>query len=144
MIYGIGIDLCDVRRMRSSYERFGERLAERILTPAELEQFRVSRRPVRFLAMRFAAKEAASKAFGTGFREGVALSRIGVRHDRRGKPSLVFLGPVANRARRIGITAGHVSLTDEQDYAVAYVVLETADREADGRRFSNNSRTRYR
>jgi len=124
VIYGIGIDMVEIARMSRALERFGERLARRVLTDAELEQFRGARRPDRFLAMRFAAKEAASKALGTGFREGVAPRRIGVRQDRRGKPSLVFLGSVAQRIQALGIQASHVSLTDENHYAVAFVVLE--------------------
>lgn len=120
------MDIVDMGRMQRSYERFGERLARRILTHAELREFPRARQPVRFLAMRFAAKEAAAKAFGTGFKEGIAPARIGVSHDRRGKPSLRFYGPALRLARARGITAGHVSLSDEQAYAIAYVVLEAA------------------
>lgn len=125
MIYGIGIDLAQISRIRGAYERFGERFAGRILGPSELADFPAARNPVRFLAMRFAAKEAASKAFGTGFKQGVAPRLIEVCHNRAGKPSLIFSGRVAELANECGVTASHVSLTDEADFAVAYVVLET-------------------
>ena len=134
MIYGIGIDIVDVRRMRASYARFGDRLAQKILTPGELEDFQHTRNPVRFLAMRFAAKEATSKALGTGFKQGVSPRKIGVKHNRAGKPSLSFHGTVARRIRQHRIIAGSVSLTDEVDYALAYVVLETQARERDPRK----------
>ena len=91
----------------------------------ELRDFQHTRRPVRFLAMRFAAKEATSKAFGTGFKQGVAPRQIEVRHNTAGKPSLVFSGQVQKLALENAIAASHVSLTDEDDFAVAYVVLET-------------------
>ena len=124
MIYGIGIDLAQISRIRSAYERFEQRFADRILGTSELEDFPKARNPVRFLAMRFAAKEAASKAFGTGFKQGVAPRQIEVMHNKAGKPSLKFSGRVAELARENLIVASHVSLTDEDDFAVAYVVLE--------------------
>ena len=124
MIYGIGIDLAQISRIRNAYERFGQRFAERILGPMELDDFPKARNEVRFLAMRFAAKEATSKAFGTGFKQGVAPRLIEVRHNPAGKPSLLFSGRVAELAQEHRIVASHVSLTDEADFAVAYVVLE--------------------
>lgn len=126
MIFGVGVDIVEIARLRRSFDRYGERLARRILTTDELVELARARRPERFLAMRFAAKEAVSKAFGTGFREGVAPRCIGVHHDPRGKPTLVFRGAVAERARECGISASHVSLADENEYAIAWVVLETA------------------
>ncbi len=126
MIYGIGVDIVEIARMRASYARFGDKLARRILAPGELAEFARARHPAQFLAMRFAAKEAASKALGTGFREGVSPRRIGVRHDRRGKPTLYFEPPMDAMIARHRIAAGHVSMSDEREYAIAYVVLETA------------------
>lgn len=126
MIYGIGVDIVEVARIRRSLARFGERLARRVLTEHELADYRRARRPEYFLASRFAAKEALSKALGTGFREGIAPRRIGVRHDVRGKPSLVCTGEVRRHLQRHGIAAAHLSLSDEREYAVAYVVLESA------------------
>ena len=125
MIYGIGIDLAQISRIDNAYQRWGQRFASKILGLSELEDFKHTKRPVRFLAMRFAAKEAASKAFGTGFKQGVAPRQIEVTHNRAGKPSLVFSGQVEKLALENQITASHVSLTDEADFAMAYVVLET-------------------
>jgi holo-[acyl-carrier protein] synthase len=124
VIYGIGVDIVEVARFRRSLERFGERLARRILTEGEYEDYLSSRRPANFLALRFAAKEALSKALGTGFRDGVGPTRIAVSHNRKGKPSLECSGAVAEHFERHGIVASHVSLSDEADYAIAYVVLE--------------------
>ena len=124
MIYGIGIDLVHVPRVAAAHARFGERFARKILSEHELEMFHLTKRPVKFLAMRFAAKEATSKALGTGFKRGVAPRLIEVTHNPAGKPSLGFHGAVADRVREEKITGSYVSLTDEQEYAMAYVVLE--------------------
>jgi holo-[acyl-carrier protein] synthase len=124
VIYGIGVDIVEVVRIRRAHERWGIRFAEKILGPIELLQYARTRRPVRFLAMRFAAKEAASKAFGTGFKQGVSPRQIEVHHNAAGKPSLVFLGHVAELARREDIGSSFVSMADETDYAIAYAVLE--------------------
>lgn len=125
MIYGVGTDIVRVARVRRSLERFGERFAARILTPSELHDFRSAAKPAHFVARRFAAKEAAVKAMGTGFARGMRLRDIGVRHDERGKPLLVFDGAVAAFVQAQAIRAAHVSLSDEEDYAVAFVALET-------------------
>ena len=124
MIYGIGVDLAQISRIEHAFERFGQRFANKILGTQELLEFEQAKRPVRFLAMRFAAKEAASKAFGTGFKQGVAPRQIEVRHNRAGKPSLVFSGHALELIEQNNIVASHVSLTDESDFAVAYVILE--------------------
>ncbi len=124
MITGLGIDICKTSRIREVYERFGLKFARRILAPGELLHFARSRKPVSFLAMRFAAKEATSKALGTGFRRGVSPRLIEVEHNAAGKPSLRFHGVVAEIAAEQGVTASHVSLTDEYEYAAAVVVFE--------------------
>lgn len=125
MIFGIGTDIVRVDRMQKNIERHGERFAERILTAAELIEFRTEARPAHFLAKRFAAKEAAAKAMGTGFRDGLMLHHIGVTHDQAGKPKLAFTDLAEEFIRRHGITSVHVSLADEQDHAVAFVTLAT-------------------
>lgn len=125
MIFGIGTDIVRVDRMQKNIERHGERFAERILTAAELVEFRTEARPAHFLAKRFAAKEAAAKAMGTGFRDGLMLHHIGVTHDQAGKPQLAFTGQAEDFIRSHGITSVHVSLADEQDHAVAFVTLAT-------------------
>ncbi|HEX7045087.1 MAG TPA: holo-ACP synthase [Burkholderiales bacterium] len=124
MIHGIGTDIVRVERMQRSLERFGERFAARVLTSAELEDFRRSLRPAHFLARRFAAKEAAAKALGTGFVRGLRLRDIAVGHDADGKPVLVFSGAAEALLRKRQIHAAHLSLADEADYAVAFVLLE--------------------
>ncbi len=123
MIYGIGVDIVKIERIRSNIQRFGERFAQRLLTGAELADYRAARQPERFLAKRFAAKEAVVKALGTGFREGLAFNLIGVEHDHLGKPGIVYHGPALDHTRASGITGSLLSLSDEQDYAVAFVIL---------------------
>lgn len=125
MISGIGIDIVQVDRVAAVHARYGHKFARRVLAPDELQRFESYAQPVRFLAMRFAAKEAVSKALGTGFRRGVSLRLIEVTHNAAGKPSLRLHGAVAELAAHQGVTATHVSLTDERDYAAAVVVFET-------------------
>jgi len=125
VIYGIGVDIVKIERIRNNIQRFGERFAQRLLTGAELADYRAARQPERFLAKRFAAKEAVVKALGTGFREGLAFNLIGVDHDHRGKPGIVYSGPALDTIRAIGINDSLLSLSDEQDYAVAFVILLT-------------------
>jgi holo-[acyl-carrier protein] synthase len=124
MITGLGIDIVRVERITSVYARYGARFARRVLAASELAGLGASRAHVRFLAMRFAAKEAASKALGTGFRQGVTPRTIEVRHDAAGKPSLLLHDAAAALAATQGVTATYVSLTDESEYAAAVVVLE--------------------
>lgn len=126
MIYGIGVDIVEVARIERAYERWGQRFADKILGPRELEQFGATKTPVRFLAMRFAAKEAASKAFGTGFKQGVSPRQIEVQHNRAGKPSLFFSDSVAELAQREKLSASFISMADEREYAIAYAILEQA------------------
>ena len=125
MIFGIGTDIVRVARMQQNLERYQERFAARLLTPAELEDFRVYPKKANFLAKRFAAKEAAAKAIGLGFRHGLHLRDIGVAHDTYGKPSLVFSGFAAKFLEQHGIASAHLSLSDEEDLAIAFVTLET-------------------
>lgn len=125
MIYGIGTDIVRVSRMQRSLARYGEKFARRLLTPGELADFRRALQPAHFLARRFAAKEAAAKALGTGFAGGLRLRHIGVSHDARGRPQLVFEAPAAGWLEARGIRAAHLSLADEQDHAIAFVTLES-------------------
>lgn len=125
MIYGIGTDLIRIDRIARTWERFGRRFEQRLFTPAEVEACRSRPHPAACLAMRFAAKEAFSKAVGLGLRSAELLWRdIEVIHDRRGKPSLRLLGTAARVAERIGLTASHLSLTDEAGLAQAFVIVE--------------------
>ena len=125
MIYGIGTDIVTVARMRDSLARHGERFAQRLLHPLELEAYVKAREPERFLAKRFAAKEAFSKALGTGLRPPATLSAIAVSHDDLGKPILVFHGQLEKMLKNKNLKA-HLSISDEAEYAVAYVILEQA------------------
>lgn len=124
MIVGIGADIVAVERVRHAWRRHGERLARRILTTEEMNLLTGSGQgEVAFLARRFAAKEAAAKALGTGFRDGVGLRCLAVSNDRRGKPELRLLGGAAQRGKQLGVSEIHLSLSDERDYAVAFVVM---------------------
>lgn len=122
-MYGIGADIVQIERIREGLERFGERFARRVLTEAEFLEFRANSQPERFLAKRFAAKEATVKALGLGFREGLAASLIGISHDDYGKPGLVYLGSALQQVQAMGITESLITLSDERDYALALVVL---------------------
>ena len=124
MIYGIGVDMVLVERMRAGLRRFGDRLPRRILSRREYGRYLDSRRPAQFLAQRFAAKEATAKALGTGFSAGVFARDIAVDNDTRGKPVLEFSGNTGALIVRLGIAGHHISLSDEGDYAVAFVTLE--------------------
>lgn len=127
MIVGIGTDLATVGRISRVHERFGERFARRVLHARELAAYRAAIDPGRFLAKRFAIKEAAVKALGTGERDGVLLRDFRVEHDPLGKPLLFASGEAATRCRAAGVTAMHVSLSDEGDLVSAFVVLERGD-----------------
>ncbi len=123
MIYGIGTDIVRVARIQENLDRFGRKFAQRILTPGELDEFDATNRPAHFLARRFAAKEAAVKALGTGFRQGIDFHHIGVEHDPQGRPLLAFFGPARTLEESLGISTGFISLADEDDHAVAFVML---------------------
>ncbi|MCW5632616.1 MAG: holo-ACP synthase [Rubrivivax sp.] len=130
MIYGIGTDLCDLRRMAQTLERRGERFAERVLGPAELRVFRARRarhpaRGLRFLATRFSAKEAFSKAIGLGIRTPMTWSACEILNEPSGKPVVRLGGALADWFTARGLVA-HVSVTDESDYVAAFVVVEVA------------------
>ena len=122
MIVGIGTDITKVARFERSLHRFGDRFAQRILSEDEYRQFANHAR-ARFLAKRFAVKEAAVKALGTGFGEGVYLRDISLDHTEWGAPVLVFSDRVKQLLVRKGVTGSHVSLSDEDEYAIAFVVL---------------------
>lgn len=123
MIFGIGTDIVRVARMQQSLDKHGERFARRILTEHELIGYRQAGKPANYLAKRFAAKEATAKAMGTGFRNGLSLKHINVGHDEKGKPLLEFNGKAAEFMNAEGILETHISLADEQEYAVAFVTL---------------------
>lgn len=127
MILGVGTDLCDIGRIERSLERFGERFAKRILVASELERFRRHPKPAAYLAKRFAAKEALSKALGTGIHFPVSWHGMWVENARSGKPSLGFSQPLSALLERRGVARVHLSLTDEIGMACAFVVVEGED-----------------
>jgi holo-[acyl-carrier protein] synthase len=127
MIAGIGTDLVDVERMKGVLQRHPELAARRILTVAERVDFGASADPARFLAKRFAVKEAFAKALGTGIRAPVLLTSIGVGHDEAGRPLLVLSSELAAYVAARGIGACHVSISDERTHALAFVVVERND-----------------
>ncbi|WP_027857912.1 holo-ACP synthase [Marinobacterium jannaschii] len=123
MIKGIGTDIIQISRVSKALAR-SPRLAARILTPQELSQFETKTRKALFLAKRFAAKEAAVKALGTGIGRGVSWQHLTVSHDEWGKPMLEISGGALQRAQQLNISSLHLSYSDEQEYVVAFVVAE--------------------
>lgn len=123
MIYGIGTDIVHIKRMRDNLDKYEDKFARRILTDSEFIEFKNKNDQAAFLAKRFAAKEAAAKAMGTGFSQGLSLHHIGVGHDDAGKPVLEFLDVAEKLMQEKKIKQAHLSLADERDYAVAFVTL---------------------
>ena len=123
MIFGICTDIVQVKRIADSLERHGDKFAERILSADELKTYHKAENGARYLAKRFAAKEATSKAMGTGFRDGITLKQISVTNDDKGKPVLSFSGLAEEFMEENNIIESHISLADEQEYAVAFVTL---------------------
>lgn len=124
MIFGIGTDIVSYARIKAMHERHGERAAQHILSEQEMAGYGACADPARLLMKRFAAKEAFAKAMGTGLRGDVTLHRIRVEHDELGKPCLAFDEVLASYLGRMGVTRHHLSISDEKDAAVAFVVLE--------------------
>jgi len=123
MIFGIGVDVLEVKRIGQTLERFGTHFVERLLMPEEQAQLARTRRPERFIAMRFAAKEAIVKAMGTGFAHGVWIRDVGVVQNAWGKPEVVFSERGERVRKGLGVGEGHVTLTDEAGLVVAVAVL---------------------
>ena len=123
MIYGIGTDVVQQSRVQHVYEKFGEHFIKRLLMPEEEVAFRKYNRPVRFLAMRFAAKEAIVKAMGTGFAHGMWIRDSGVASNAWGKPEVIWSDRGRAMCEKLGIGEGHVTLTDEAGLIVAVAVL---------------------
>jgi holo-[acyl-carrier protein] synthase len=123
MIVGVGTDIVAIARMSELWNRHGERALERILAPEEREDCRCATDPGRFLAKRFAAKEALGKALGTGIRAPVSLSAIAVAHDSHGKPYFRLAPDLASYLAERRLTA-HVSISDERDLALAFAIVE--------------------
>ena len=134
MIFGIGVDVLEAARVGKVYARFGEHFVKRLLLPGELAQMGYTKRKERFLAMRFAAKEAIVKAMGTGFAHGMWIRDVGVVQNSWGRPEVVYSPRGEKMRQKLGIGAGHVTLTDEAGLIVAVAVLEKADVVKPGKR----------
>ncbi len=129
MIYGIGTDICDVRRIRASVERHGERFAAKVLSDAELKTWKARsarwpERGLRYLATRFSAKEAFSKAIGLGMRMPMSWKLCEIASERSGKPVIVLHGELKTWFEAQELRA-HITVTDETDYAASFCVVET-------------------
>lgn len=125
MIYGIGTDIVEVARIDEALRRFGDDFARRILSEEEWPAFQQSRTRSRFVAKRFAAKEAFAKALGTGLRAPATFRNIGICNDVLGKPGFMLAPELQSLLQALDISAQHLSISDEKALAVAFVVLET-------------------
>ncbi len=124
MVIGIGTDIVDVERIAGLWQRQGQRFAERLLSSAELVELSDKAYPERFLAKRWAAKEAISKALGTGISQGVSFSDMTIGHTELGQPTVVLEGGALRHAQKLGIESWHLSISDEKNHAVAFVIAE--------------------
>lgn len=128
MIVGLGSDLCDIRRIQSSLDRFGDRFTDRVYTEVEKRKCEARADRAGGYARQFAAKEAGAKALGTGIARGISWKEIGVVNQASGQPTLALTGKAAERLAALmppGHVANvHVSLTDDHPYAMAFVVIE--------------------
>ena len=125
MIYGIGTDIVEVARIEASIAQFGDEFAKRILADSEFASYEKSAIKPRFLAKRFAAKEAFSKALGTGLRAPATFQNIAVGHNDLGKPILILAAALQAFLDSKNIKQAHISISDEKNLATAFVVLET-------------------
>ena len=123
-IYGIGTDLVNINRVQRLYNKYGQKFVDKILLPEEKKLLESNRDPVKFLAKRFAGKEAAAKAFGTGFSQGVNWKDIGVTKNLSGQPKLIFSKKIKALFSQKEILSAHISLTDDPPWAIAFVILE--------------------
>lgn len=124
MIVGVGTDIVDVERIEKVYSKQGEAFAKRLLSAAELSEFANQLYPERFLAKRWALKEAVSKALGTGISQGVRFKDMTVAHKESGQPILVLNGTTLDKSNELGITDWAISISDEKHHTVAFVVAE--------------------
>jgi len=129
VILGIGTDLVDIRRIERALSRYGHRFARRVLVEHEYQRFCAHVKPAHYIAKRFAAKEAFSKAMGTGIHFPVNWHNVSVANERSGKPYLEFSEPLAALLASRGIRRAHLSLTDEVEMACAFVILEGGEHE---------------
>ena len=127
MIFGIGTDIVELSRVQATYDRFGEHFVKRLLMDEERELFEKNKMPVRFLAMRFAAKEATVKALGTGFAHGVWIRDVGIVNNKWGRPEIIWSERGQKVCDQLGAGEGHVSLTDDAGLILAFAVVMRAN-----------------
>jgi len=123
-VLGVGVDIIETERIERSLERFGERFLHRVFTDGEIAYCQSMKYPARHFAARFAAKEAVSKAFGTGIGKAMGWRNIDIRKKKSGEPFLVFSGPAQELATQRGVTSALVTLSHTEYHAMACVVLE--------------------
>lgn len=126
MIFGVGTDIVELSRIQATFDRFGDRFVDRLLMDEERELFDSNKWPVRFLAMRFAAKEAVVKAMGTGFAHGVWVRDVGIINNEWGRPLVIWSERGKGVCERLGIGEGHVSLSDDAGLILAFAVVMNA------------------
>jgi len=126
MIFGIGTDIVELSRIQETYNRFGDHFVRRLLMDEECELFERNKWPVRFLAMRFAAKEATVKAMGTGFAHGMWIRDVGIINNAWGRPEVIWSERGQGVCERLGIGSGHVSLSDDAGLIIAFAIVEQA------------------
>jgi holo-[acyl-carrier protein] synthase len=124
VIFGVGTDIVELVRIQQTYERFGMHFVDRLLMDEERALFERSKWPVRFLAMRFAAKEATVKAMGTGFAHGMWIRDVGIVNNPWGRPLVIWSARGQGVCKELGIAAGHVSLSDDAGLVLAFAVVE--------------------
>jgi holo-[acyl-carrier protein] synthase len=124
VIYGVGTDIVEIERVEKALARWGERFAERVLCPPELARFRQHIKPAAYVAKRFAAKEAFTKALGTGIKAPANWHGVWVINHRSGKPELQFSAPLQALLAQRRVSGCHLTITDERGLAVATVILE--------------------
>lgn len=123
MIIGIGSDIADVKRVTKVYNKYGEKFVKRILMEEELKSYKKRFHKAAYLAKRFALKEATAKALGTGMKKGVFWKDIGAINRPSGAPYLLLRGGALTRYNQLGANSSHITISDEKDYAIAFVIL---------------------
>jgi holo-[acyl-carrier protein] synthase len=127
VIFGIGTDILQQSRITKTLDRFGAHFANRLLLEDERELFERTKNPVRFLSMRFAAKEAIVKAMGTGFSQGIWVRDVGMIPNDWGQPQIIYSERGQIMRERLGIGSGHLTLSDEAGLVIAIAILMKAD-----------------